>query len=195
MNKPQAPVDHPIHPLIAARWSPRAFADQPIAPAIVSRLLEAARWAPSAFNEQPWRFVYAHKGGKGYQALLNVINSFNQTWAASAPLLILGIARNEYTHNGTPNAHATYDLGAAVANLTLQALEEHIYVHQMAGFDPELARDTFGIPAVYTPVVAIAAGYLGTADHLPEKLKAREYAPQQRKKIDEFAYEGEFKTV
>ena len=192
IQKPKAPVAHAIHQLIAERWSPRAFADRAIDPETVNKLLEAARWAPSAFNEQPWRFVYAHKGGKGYADLLNVINSFNQTWASTAPLLVLAIARNEYTHNNAPNAHAKYDLGAAVANLTLQAMQEGVYVHQMAGFDAELARETFGIPTRYTPVAAIAAGYLGVADDLPEKLREREYAPQQRKKIEAFAFEGGF---
>ncbi len=85
-----------------------------------------------------------------------------------------------------------YDLGAAVANMSLQATEEGIYFHQMAGFDPDQASQSFGIPDEYTPVVAIAAGYLGDAATLPENLREKEYAPQQRMKIEAFAFEGEF---
>lgn len=192
IDKPQAQTDHDIHPLIAQRWSPRAFADQPFNEAVIARLFEAARWTASAFNEQPWRFVYAQKGGHGYDELLSAINPFNQAWASAAPLLIIAVAKNSYSHNGAANAHASYDLGAAVANLTLQATTDDIYIHQMAGFDPARASEALEIPEGYTPVVALAAGYLGDASTLPENLREREHAPRQRKKIETFAFEGRF---
>ncbi len=192
IKKPQAQTDHDIHPLITRRWSPRAFADTPIAAEVRDKLFEAARWAASSYNEQPWRFVYAHKGSEAYDKLMSAINPFNQAWAKSAPLLILGITRKDFSRNGKENRHAMYDLGAAVANMSLQATEEGIYFHQMAGFDPDQASQVFGIPNEYTPVVAIAAGYLGDAATLPENLREKEYAPQQRKKIDAFAFDGEF---
>lgn len=114
-NKPQAQTDHEIHPLITKRWSPRAFADQQITEAVRNRLFEAARWAPSSFNEQPWTFVYAHKGSQGYDELMSSVDPFNQAWASSAPLLILGVVKTSFSRNGTENNHASYDLGAAVA--------------------------------------------------------------------------------
>lgn len=76
--------------------------------------------------------------------------------------------------------------------MSLQATEEDVYFHQMAGFDPELARQTLKIPADYAPVVMIAAGYLGDATILPESLRAQEQMPRQRKNIKAFAFEGEF---
>ncbi|MEQ9297433.1 MAG: nitroreductase family protein [Cyclobacteriaceae bacterium] len=194
-NKPQAQTDHDIHPLITKRWSPRAFAEQPISTDTLNRLFEAARWAASSYNEQPWRFVYAHKGSEAYDKLMSSINPFNQAWAKSAPLLILGIVKNGFSHNSSENRHAMYDLGAAVANMSLQGTEEGIYFHQMAGFDPDQARQSFGIPEEYTPVVAIAAGYLGDAATLPENLREKEYTPKQRNKIEAFAFEGEFNTT
>jgi len=42
-----------LHPLLADRWSPRAFDRTPLEDADVTALLEAARWAPSANNYQP----------------------------------------------------------------------------------------------------------------------------------------------
>ena len=48
----------PIDPLIAKRWSPRAFdATKSVTQAQIIALLEAARWAPSCFGDQPWRFI------------------------------------------------------------------------------------------------------------------------------------------
>ena len=60
MEKP-APAEHEIHDLIKRRWSPRAFAQAPVEPAKIRRMLEAARWAPSSMNEQPWNYLIAAK--------------------------------------------------------------------------------------------------------------------------------------
>ena len=194
ITKPQVTPDHSINPLITKRWSPRAFAATPIDPAEINKIFEAARWAASSFNEQPWRFVYAHKGDQAYGKLMEAINSFNQAWASSAPLLILGVVKDSFSHNGAANRHANYDLGAAVANMSIQAAEADIYFHQMAGFDPGKAAELIAIPEGYTPVVMIAAGYIGDADDLPEKLGERENAPRERKVVSDFAFEGEFRV-
>lgn len=46
----QAAPDHPIHELIARRWSPYAFADRPVPEADLRSVFEAARWAASSYN-------------------------------------------------------------------------------------------------------------------------------------------------
>lgn len=51
------PLRAALDSLVRTRRSIRRYTDQPVAPEIVERLLEAARWAPSAHNRQPWRFV------------------------------------------------------------------------------------------------------------------------------------------
>ena len=61
----RAPAEHPIHDLIARRWSPVVFSDVPPRPKDVRTLLEAARWAASCFNEQPWAYVVGVKGDDG----------------------------------------------------------------------------------------------------------------------------------
>ncbi len=43
--------------LVRSRRSVRAFADRPVPPELVDRLLQAACQAPSAHNRQPWRFA------------------------------------------------------------------------------------------------------------------------------------------
>ena len=57
----QASPDHPIHELLARRWSPYAFADRPVSEDDLRSLFEAARWAASSYNEQPWGYVVATK--------------------------------------------------------------------------------------------------------------------------------------
>jgi nitroreductase len=176
----------PILEILQKRWSPRAFSDQPIKQATIDILIEAARWTPSAYNEQPWRFIIATKENEEkYQKLLNCLGEFNQVWAKSAPVLMITVARKKLTLNGELNVHAWHDLGAAMANLTAQATSEDIYVHQMAGFSAEKARDTFQISDDYEAVTAVAIGYLGDPNQLPDKLKERELAPRERKPISE----------
>jgi nitroreductase len=46
-----------------------------------------------------------------------------------------------------------------MGNLTLQAESLGLKVHQMAGFDAELARRKLNIPEDYEPVAIVAAGY------------------------------------
>ena len=55
----QATPDHPVHRLIAGRWSPYAFADRAVPDADLRSVFEAARWAASSYNEQPWSYIVA----------------------------------------------------------------------------------------------------------------------------------------
>ena len=54
--KKTAEVGHPIHDLLAERWSPRAFEDRAVEPGKLGSLLEAARWAPNHRFTEPWHF-------------------------------------------------------------------------------------------------------------------------------------------
>src|SRR5262245_60647726 len=106
MERP-APTDHPIHELLARRWSPRAFDARPIEPEKLSSLFEAARWAPSSFNEQPWSFLLARREEPAsFARMLECLVDANQAWAKDAPVLILTVARLRFTRNGAENRHA-----------------------------------------------------------------------------------------
>ena len=45
-------------------------------------------------------------------------------------------------------------------------------IHQVAGFDAAKAREAPSIPEGSEPVAAIAVGYLGDPESLPENLRA-----------------------
>ena len=96
-------------------------------------------------------------------------------------------------YNGKPYKHAWYDLGLAIGNLSLQATSLGIYLHQMGGFNPEKARELLEIPEDYEAVSAIALGYLGKPEILPDHLKERENAPRNRKLQKDFVFEGIFR--
>jgi nitroreductase len=181
----------PVHELIRQRWSPRAFADRPVEAAKLGSLLEAARWAASSYNEQPWAFVVATRDqAADYRRLLECLVEFNQGWARTAPVLLLAVAHLHLSNNGQPNTHAHHDVGQALANLALQAVADGLAIHQMAGILPDKARATFAIPSGWDAVTAAAIGYPGSTAALPEKMRARETAPRQRKPLEEFVFAG-----
>jgi nitroreductase len=92
--------------------------------------------------------------------------------------------------NGTPNRNAFYDTGAATALLSVEATARGLAVHQMAGFDPAKAKQVFDIPEDWEPIAAIAIGYPGDPNSLPQKLHDREIAPRTRKPLSEFVMSG-----
>ena len=186
-----ANTDYPIHELLLRRWSPRAFSDRLPDPSVLLRLLEAARWAPSSFNDQPWAFLTArHDQPAEFACLLETLIEFNRSWAQTAAVLAVTVARSTFAHNGQPNRHAWHDVGLAVSQLTLQATAEGLFVHQMAGILPDRARELLHIPAGWEPVSALAIGYLGDPERLPEGLRQRELAPSTRKPLSEFVFSG-----
>lgn len=189
MKNPAA-SDHPIHDLIRHRWSPRAFADKPVAPEVLRSLFEAARWAPSSSNEQPWAFLVATKDSPSYSKLLSTLVEFNQMWAKNAPVLAIAVSRLSFARSGQPNRNAFYDTGAAVAHLTMEASTRGLFVHQMGGFDPQKAKELFSIPADWEAIAAFVIGYPGDPQALPETLRDRELAPRTRKPLSEFVLSG-----
>jgi nitroreductase len=188
MEKP-APTQYPIHELISRRWSPRAFADRPVEPSVLCSLFEAARWAASSSNEQPWHYLVASKAdGAEFDRLLSCLMPGNVRWVKDAPVLMLSVARMTFEDDGKPNRHAFHDVGQAAANLAIQATALGLFIHQMAGFYPDKARAEFAIPADCEPVAAIAIGYPGDPERLPDDLKKREHNPRERKPISEFVF-------
>ncbi|MGA2048900.1 MAG: nitroreductase family protein [Terracidiphilus sp.] len=184
-----APRVEGVLPLFHTRWSPRSFTDREVSRADLAKVFEAARWAASSSNEQPWRFIVGVRNSPAYQKIFDTLVPFNQLWATSAPVLILGVAKTKFSHNDAANRAALYDLGAAASYLTLQAAALGIATHQMAGFDEDAARKTFEIPEDYLIGAVIALGFQGEPDKLPnDKIKAQETAPRTRKALDEFVF-------
>ncbi|MBF0460597.1 MAG: nitroreductase family protein [Magnetococcales bacterium] len=184
-------TDPAIHDLIRLRWSPRSFDARRVERSVVKTLLEAARWAPSCYNTQPWRYVVAfQEDGETFNRLLGCLMEANQLWAKNAPVLLVSLARTRHDHNGKPNRWAWHDVGAANAQLTLQATAMGLAVHPMAGYDPDAVRALYALEEIFEPVTVLALGYPGSPDRLSAPLREREVAPRQRKPLEEIAFNG-----
>lgn len=189
-----AETAHPIHELLSERWSPRAFAQQPVEPEKLHSLFEAARWAASTANMQPWNFVFATKEHPEEHArIVETLVENNAKWAQEAPVLLVTVAKL-YEFPGREK-NSLYDLGMAVGNLATQAVSLGLVTHQMGGFDPEKARELLNIPEGYVAVTVMALGYPGSPDMLHPVLRERELAPRVRKQLNEFVFEGKWQQA
>ncbi len=186
---PEAPTGRladtsvPIHPLIAARWSPRAFDPQ----ARLTRddlvgLLEAARWAPTWGRRQPVRFVVGVRGDETFDTLAGLLRRGN-SYATAAGGLILVCA-----DQGPDEKTALYsgvDAGAAMAQLGIEAVARGLITHPMAGFDATGASEAFGLPAEMRPLVVVAVGELGDYAEAAPEIAERDQIPRERVPVDQ----------
>lgn len=189
----KATTDYPVHELISSRWSPYSFAQRVVSAEDLRSLFEAVRWAPSSYNEQPWRYILATKENpEEFKRLLSCLVEANQTWAQAASVLALAITSLNFSRNGKLNRAAIHDLGLASANLVLEATARGLAVHQMIGILPDKARELYEIPDGYEPMTAIAIGYQGDPNALPEALRERDLVRRTRKPLKEFLFSGKW---
>lgn len=160
---------------ISQRWSPRYFFDEPILENHLNIIFEAARWAPSGHNDQPWYFFYTKKGTTSYDKLFSTLVDYNQSWAKTAPTLILACAITG------DNPYAIYDLGAAVLSLVLQAQSLGYHARQMALFDQEKVKQIFKLEKNLQPYIIIAMGKIGDHNRAPKEIIELEISPRPRK--------------
>lgn len=178
------PATVDLHTLVAQRVSPRSFdPGHEMDDATLLALLEAARWAPSSMNAQPWRFAAARRGTPLHAQVMAALHPGNQVWAGDASVLVVAIAERERDGRPVPTAH--YDLGLAVAQLTMQAHAAGLHAHQMGGFDAAALAGPLGLDASLSPVVVVAIGLRDEPHRLPEHLRVRETAPRVRRSLDE----------
>lgn len=188
----QRKPDYPIADFILNRWSPRAMSGESITDAELNILFEAARWAPSSYNNQPWRFVYAKRETPQWDTIFNLMVDFNKGWAKNAAVLIVVASRNTFEFNNKPARTHSFDTGAACENLALQAHINGLVAHGMEGFDYDAAKKVLQFSEDYTIEAMIAVGKPGAITTLSPELQKREEL-SDRKKIEEFVFEGTFK--
>src|SRR3954454_18204809 len=168
-----------LHPLLSSRWSPLRFDDAPtLAPDDVWLLLEAARWAPSAGNSQPWAVIVGRRGEAVHQRLLSPpapgprpggaavhqrlvshLAPSTRRWAPTASRLLANLShRLVESTDWEFSEFAHYDLGQAVAHLTLQAQAMGLAVRQFRAFDREGLVEDFAVPAHWEVTSMSAVG-------------------------------------
>lgn len=166
-----------LHPLLRGRWSPLAFDPaHELAAGEVELLLEAARWAPSAGNSQPWAFLTALRGDDTHGRLLGRLARSSARWAPAASLLVVNLSQRWVEGTDWPYSDfAHYDLGQAVAHMTIQAQAMGLAARQFRAFDADGIAAEFDVPqhwevTTMTAFGRIPAGVQPHAALVPDQL-------------------------
>ena len=185
-----------LHPLLAARWSPAAFdASYELAAAEIGALLEAARWAPSAGNSQPWAFIMGQRGDATHARLVRYLARSSGAWAPGASLLIANLAHRYVEDTDWEYSEfSLYDLGQAVAHMTVQAQALGLHVRQFRAFDRAGLAADFAVPQHWEVTTMAAVGRAAATSAAPSGPKPSSPAEQagapsrQRRSIDDILW-------
>jgi nitroreductase len=179
-----------IAPVLANRWSPRAYdVNHTASQHELLSILEAGRWAPSANNSQPWRYSLATRGSELHAQIVSALTGFNQAWAPSASALLV-ISMVNQKADGTPNTSALLDIGLTAQNIAIQTEELGLSAHMMAGFVPDAMRQVLNLADNLDPVLVMTIGKRAEPSVLEGPAYEREVAPRSRFELDEIVLHG-----
>lgn len=137
---------------ITARRNVRAFADSPIPPADLDRILEAGRRSPSSQNWQPWDFVVVTERAQLRELSQVFAGAYHVAQSAAAIAIVGPVADNPYQR-------AQFDCGQAAMSMALAAADLGIGSSHAGVADMALARRVLGLPEDRSWVILMSLGY------------------------------------
>ena len=140
-------------------------------------VLEAARWAATWGHRQPVRFVVGLRDDETFTKIADLLRR-GTSYAKAAGALIL-VCADEGEDERTAR-YSAVDAGAAIAQLTIEAVSRGLIAHPMAGFNADGAREVFGFPAGVQPVAVVAVGSLGDYENAPPEIIERDAQGRER---------------
>lgn len=146
--------------VINARRSIRSYRGDPIPNATVLRVLTAAIKAPSAGNMQPFRIVLVQEAA-AREELAKA--AWDQKFIAEAPVAIVFLvdldeASARYGSRGL-ELYSLLDVGAAIENLLLAALDNGLGTCWVGAFKEEEVARALNAPSNLRPVSIVSLGY------------------------------------
>lgn len=149
-----------LYDLIVSRRTIRQFKPLPVARPVLEKLINAARLAPSAGNLQPLEFIvvddeetrekiFTCLRWASYIVPEGNPKPGNEPVAYIISLVNLGVREKGYE----------YDVGAAVENMILAALEEGIGTCWLISVERQKVAEILGIPEDYRVDCVLALGY------------------------------------
>lgn len=187
-----------LHPLLQDRWSTRVFdPEHELTDEQLTTVLQAARWSPSAGNSQPWAFLVCRRGDDSHRRFVPALSRGNSWWVPRASAVLIACHRtgSEPDSDLRWPEYAPYDLGQAVAHLTVQAAALGLDVHQFAGLDRAAVAAEFAVPAHWAVATGVAIGRaapVSTIEQQEPSLAQRERRPRHRKPLSDFVFASRF---
>ncbi len=163
--------------LVRARHSVRRFRPEPVAEALVTKILEAVQTAPTAGNFQSYE-IYVVSGEARMRALAAA--TFNHDWIAQAPMALVmctHAARCQYD----PKEHwALQDTSIAATLAHLAIVELGLATCWVGAFIPAKVAEVVDAAEGHVPLAVLPVGY---GDEVPE--------PTTRRPLQEFVHRRE----
>ena len=147
---------------ITARRNVREYADRPIAPDDLDRILEAGRRSPSSNNQQAWDFVVVTDRA-GLTSFAGVWRYGAHIAGAAAAVALLSPASDD----ADSREIFAFDLGQAAMSMMLAAADLGVGSCHSAIGDQDVAREILGFPADRECVIILSLGYPATRPLAP----------------------------
>lgn len=159
-----------VFQLLRNRQSVRAFADRPVPPSSLARILDCGRYAPSTRESQPWRFVVVQDPMTRYRL---AAEAFNNPLVRSAPVIVVACARVHSLVSGSGRPSHPVDVAAAVQSMSLAAADLGLAAAWITGYREPGIREALDMPSD-VPIVALltigyADGFTGLAERRDEE--------------------------
>lgn len=176
-----SPEIEAVYRAIRSRRDMRHFLPDPVAPAILTRLLEAAHCAPSVGYMQPWRFIrVTDRGLRGRLGelveaeRLATADALGERGAEFMRLKVEGIReagevlvvslmpdreRFVFGRRTLPEMDLA-SVACGIQNLWLAARAEGLGMGWVSLFDPETLRTLLGIPEGGRPIAILCLGHV-----------------------------------
>ncbi|HTX69549.1 MAG TPA: nitroreductase family protein [Thermoleophilia bacterium] len=141
---------------IEKRYSVRGYKPDPVEDDKLRQLLEAARRAPTAANRQAFRMLVVHTAGREDE----LARVYGRRWLTQAPLVVAFVAvPGEAWRRMDDKPYDEVDATIAMDHLVLAATALGLGTCWIAAFDPDAAREVFGLPDDVELVALTPLGY------------------------------------
>jgi nitroreductase len=156
-----------VYGVVTRRRSIRKFKEKPVAYEILEKCVDAARLAPTAMNCQLCEYVIVDDE-KLLPQVLNTINSLSgvpkpeEGWSGEQrpKAYIITLINTELESEiGVGRANTHYDVGLAMENIILVALEQELGSCTMTGINRSKLRQLLNIADKYEIAMTLALGY------------------------------------
>ncbi len=144
-----------IYELMRSRYSVRKFAEQPVEPDKLDKVLAAGACAPTAKNQQPQRIYVL----ESEEALAKIRSITRCAFNAPCVLLVCGDKEVAWTNPFNGRNSAEMDCSIVTTQMMLQAQELGLGTCWVCWFDTELTRKEFEIPQNQEVFALLPMGY------------------------------------
>jgi nitroreductase len=168
-----------FYDIFESRKSIRHFADRPVEPEKIERLVISLGRAQSAANRQPWHFIIL----SDEEARGRIRDLFTKEGFKRAPVLVVACAdpSQAWVRKSDNVNYAWVDVTIAITEMIGAATAEGLGTCWVAAIDAEAVKARLGIPEKIELVAVIPIGY-------PEEELKRE--AKTRKPISEIIHHG-----